>query len=865
MADLAELEVRINTSGAAKARNAMGHFVKAGAAAEDQAKRTGKAWRITGKSAFTLAGAVASAKKNILELGIAFSAAAAARAAVMVYADFELTMKTLQGTLGTTEEAMADLTKQAKVLGATTKFSASQAGQAQLELARAGSSQADVLKQLPPILDLAAGAQLNLARASEIAGTTLNQFGLVAGDTKRVADVLVKGANSSAISVEQLAQSLENVGGIASVLGLSVEQSVAALGALSKAGLKGGKAGTGLGAVFRQLLSDVPAVTGALANLAKTSGQNADAFDITKRSLLEVVQNLAKAKPEAKELFRIFGSEGITSAQALISQVEALESIEKGTLNAEDAAKKLAAIMSDTLTGSFLSLKSAIEGAFIQLGESGLGDGLKELVQFVTQVIRALSGMEDQIEGNKELVLLFANAVRGAAAALATIIALRMVSTLVTMAKAFKGVTLAVRGLTAAIAANPIGAIAVAVGLLVFALFQLKDEFVDIGGTSVRIGNIMQATWEATVKVLTELWESFSEIAIEAWDAVSDFFVGALDVYISAFKGTTDDLGSTWQNTWRDALLVIRKWANRAIGIIASMVSIYVSAFKRIGKVASAAFELDPRDPVASALRLKDAIADVLDFETIVSEAGDTFAENWDRDFISEAGVLMQEAGSFLSDKFSAGFSSILDRAKELQALEDVAKDAQDAADAASKKTKTTSKDNKEIRELSDTIKDARKRLKELRAELIFAKQLVGVTAEEAERLELVREVTALARASLGIPEGRILTEKEAVRVKEMVSVYEAFLKDLQNARAFQQLKEDAKDATDSIIAGAKSTGRAIQLAFVGDHLRILIETQDQYKQDLIAVNKLLAEQTKLQNLTDCKHYPRDRPAARER
>jgi len=59
-------------------------------------------------------------------------------ATTKTYADFEFQMKTVQSVLLATNEEMKGLTDQAKLMGATTEFSAIQASEGQEALARSG-------------------------------------------------------------------------------------------------------------------------------------------------------------------------------------------------------------------------------------------------------------------------------------------------------------------------------------------------------------------------------------------------------------------------------------------------------------------------------------------------------------------------------------------------------------------------------------------------------------------------------------------------------------------------------------------------------------------------------------------------------
>lgn len=108
---------------------------------------------------------------------------------------------------------MGKLRQAAIDAGAATVFSASQAAQAESELAKAGISTADILGgALRGSLDLAAAGSLGLARAAEISAEAMTVFKLEGRDVAHIADVLSAGANKSSADVEGLAQALQQSG-----------------------------------------------------------------------------------------------------------------------------------------------------------------------------------------------------------------------------------------------------------------------------------------------------------------------------------------------------------------------------------------------------------------------------------------------------------------------------------------------------------------------------------------------------------------------------------------------------------------------------------------------------------------------------
>ncbi|HEY1178610.1 MAG TPA: phage tail tape measure protein, partial [Phytomonospora sp.] len=100
-----------------------------------------------------------------------------AKSAVSLEAKFGQTMSTLQAATGASGRAMDQLNAKAIKLGADTSFSASDAADAMLELAKAGISTRDILGGgVAGTLTLAAAGGTELATAATIASNAMNAF-----------------------------------------------------------------------------------------------------------------------------------------------------------------------------------------------------------------------------------------------------------------------------------------------------------------------------------------------------------------------------------------------------------------------------------------------------------------------------------------------------------------------------------------------------------------------------------------------------------------------------------------------------------------------------------------------------------------
>lgn len=173
--------------------------------------------------------------------------------AIKSAADFEQSMNVLEQVSGATGEQMAALQAQALQLGADTSFSAGEAAEGMLELAKAGMTAEQTGQAIEGVMSLAAAGNLGLAQAAEIAANAINAFNLPASESGRVADLLAAAANSSSVEVTDMAQSFNMASAVFSSANQSIEDLSTAIAILGNNGLKGSDAGTSLKTMMMRL------------------------------------------------------------------------------------------------------------------------------------------------------------------------------------------------------------------------------------------------------------------------------------------------------------------------------------------------------------------------------------------------------------------------------------------------------------------------------------------------------------------------------------------------------------------------------------------------------------------------------------
>jgi TP901 family phage tail tape measure protein len=305
-------------------------------------------------------------------------------------ASFEDAMLGLQAVSGATTRQMADLEKQARTLGATSMFSAEQAGNAQRYLAQAGFEVNEVLSATPGILKLATAGQLDLATAADIASNVLGGLGLEVSELNRVNDVLAATAAGANTNIQQLGEALSYAAPFASKAGLSLEETAAAIGAMSDAGIQSSRAGTGLVGILAQLADATPKAQSAIEG----AGLSMEQLDINSRGLQPVLDDLRGANLGLGEALQIFGREAGAAALNVINASEGVAGFTEELRNAEGAAEEMSLIIGGGLTGSMKGFASMLSETIIGLGrDDGLAAGFQSVTDTVTGMLAVYNGM----------------------------------------------------------------------------------------------------------------------------------------------------------------------------------------------------------------------------------------------------------------------------------------------------------------------------------------------------------------------------------------------------------------------------------------------------------------------------------------
>lgn len=365
-------------------------------------------------------------------LGVGFAAKTAA--------DFEQQMSKVQAAMLGTPEEMARITAVSKRLGATTAFTAKQAGEGAELLAQAGFSAEQIVQALPGVLDAAAASGVGLAEAADIVAGQIGAFGRAASDASVIADSLALVTAATNTNFTDLGEAMKYVAPIAKNAGLSIEETASSVGILANAGVKGSVAGTALKNAILQLAKPTDAAIelfGGRDGLAAATTRTVNG--VKKLLPIEAIMaNAAKAVAGARDpleataqVAEIFGLRGTTAFGAFQSKLlettavtdKNIDQLRKGLAKtgdqidlsvgksipslvalrlqiagAEGTARQMAQIRLDNLRGQVEMLSSAAEGLFLEVGglvTGPLKEGLKGPTDFLSVMAVAFQKARD--------------------------------------------------------------------------------------------------------------------------------------------------------------------------------------------------------------------------------------------------------------------------------------------------------------------------------------------------------------------------------------------------------------------------------------------------------------------------------------
>jgi len=310
-----------------------------------------------------------------LSIGLTAPLVLVGRKSAQLAIEFEKSMAKVKAISGATEDEFKALSASAREFGASTAFTAAQVSGLQLELSKLGFKPQEIQDATEGILDLAFAFDGDLAETAGVAASTLNQFGLGAAETGKVADVMAAAFSNSALDLENFSESMKNAGPVARAAGLDIKETSALLGILANNGIKGSDAGTKL-------------------KMALTNIQ------IAGLPVKQTIQDIVDGTFTFQDSVDLLGKRAQILNPILASNADELATLSNALDNADGALGRAAGIMEGTTDGALKKMTSALEAA----GES-LGYAMLPAINAVAEAITFLAGKFSELDRGTQLVI----------------------------------------------------------------------------------------------------------------------------------------------------------------------------------------------------------------------------------------------------------------------------------------------------------------------------------------------------------------------------------------------------------------------------------------------------------------------------
>ena len=324
-------------------------------------------------------------------LGLSFGAFSFGREALEAGGKFEDAMARVRAVSNATKSEFKAMEDEAQRLGATTKYSATDAANALENLVRNGLKPLDAAKAVGKTLEFAQANTIELAEAADIATNVMNGFGKEVADLGNINDVLSSTAAHSATNVSDLAEALKIAAPMATTAKIGIEETNAALGTLANVGFKGSDAGTGV----KQMLVAISSQSSEATKTLKRYGVNLNETTLKNDGLVKSLQKLKDSGigNSIQDLVAVFGKLAAPKAAALINNVDKLSELSTTLKNSQGETAR----MFEQSTGKYMNalhtLKSTWESVMISIFKKSEGG----VVGFLNAVIGGLNYIKDNL------------------------------------------------------------------------------------------------------------------------------------------------------------------------------------------------------------------------------------------------------------------------------------------------------------------------------------------------------------------------------------------------------------------------------------------------------------------------------------
>lgn len=325
---------------------------------------------------------------------------AAGTASTKLFTDYDDILRKIEAAGGYTQKQMELVDAAARQAGADTRYMATDAGQAFLDLTQAGVSLESSLSTLPTLLNAAAAGDMALSDASDLLISNIYSLGKSFDelDTSAYMDKVVTAANATNTTVQELMEGVSKIGNVGQLFAGGDSELLAILGMLANLNMKGSVGGVNARNMIISLLaptSKAEKLMSALQISEEEMGEALEDIDLTDsaaaikklglntvdasgkvRPMVDILRDLKAATDDladdekANVLYSMFGKRTYPAVAGLLELLDQYPELLGKIDRAAGSTKKRADILEGGIGGATRRLSSAFQELGITVGEA---------------------------------------------------------------------------------------------------------------------------------------------------------------------------------------------------------------------------------------------------------------------------------------------------------------------------------------------------------------------------------------------------------------------------------------------------------------------------------------------------------------
>lgn len=305
--------------------------------------------------------------------------AGAYKALINYTVQYDEELHQLQAISAMSNASLAKTRETIESVAVSTEFTSLELAKASTVLAQAGLSATQIQKTLPAIAKLATATGTDLNTATDTITSTMNIYNLQLSEAEHVTNALTTAMNESKATIPGFQTAIQYAGNFAAQLGMSFEETAAAISAATQAGIRSkSMLGTGMRAVLTEFLKPTEKLVAQL----QAVGLTVEDIDVKTKGYVNVLKTLKAAGFGAAEAFKGMERRGAAFLAAQINQTDFMDNL-RLQMAGSAAASKANETQMEALAKQIKNFENV-------LGTAGT-KGLTPFINLLSTMLRAIN------------------------------------------------------------------------------------------------------------------------------------------------------------------------------------------------------------------------------------------------------------------------------------------------------------------------------------------------------------------------------------------------------------------------------------------------------------------------------------------